>query len=455
MGRGAIEGRSPMGGMTAKLAIACAVLAGALASVTAQALTTSEPATAAGVCSPAIEQAIFNATGENTGQDDVGGAGLACNPGLYNQGSWSSQTELQGYVNEVMDRCGSGNRLLVLALLESTGIPPQAGVPGFDNVCHRPVYEQWVDDTDTSGASVSVNWSAYVGVAGANAYNVFTAVNGVMSTCSRREVSHAVVSVTDRYPRTLMDTRPTLLGSDATILNGQCNPTLYRNGSYTGYSDLKNRVIARATSTVDCANGQIDTAYRDLSGWEPLDFECDASRYGNGSWSGATDLRNKVYHSLRCSQPEYGQVYAYDLGRRVRGSGWAVGECNYRVYTDGVFTSYEDLRSKVLAANGNLTAAGLSFDLGGDVEVSGVEFDGNQVLIGSRSGASSASTSGGREFISTNGGTLRIAPAPGSNVISTGGGNVISTGGGNILSDNGASLIGQAGGNVISTGGGN
>jgi hypothetical protein len=438
----------------AKVSVAIAIVAGAGASMGAQALVGDEPAVAAGVCSPDIEQAIFNATGQNTGGNGNIGGGLACNPGLYNNGSWSSQGELQGYVNEVVGRCGPSDKLLVLAILESTGVPPQANVAGNDNVCHRPVYEAWVDHT--SGVSNTINWNAYSGSSGSStAYNIFGAVNGAMSECFQKQVSHAVISVTDHYPYTLMDSRPATLPSSSEGNNGQCNSRLYRSGAFTGYADLKQRVIDRAYAPA-CSNSQIDQAFDDISDWNPLPEECDASRYdyGNGTWTSQANLRSRAYHSLRCSQPEYGQVYAFDIGRTVRGAGWLVGECNYMVYTDGVFTSKADLRQKVAAANGVLVSQNVSFDNGGDVTVNGTEYDGNNVAIGSTTGAPSASTAGGRQFTVPSG-NIRLVPKPGGAVISTGGGNVISTGGGNLISDKGLGLIGQAGGNVISTGGGN
>ena len=85
--------------------------------------------------------------------------------------------------------------------------------------------------------------------------------------------------------------------------------------------------------------------------------------------------------------------------RTVRGSGWLVGECNYTVYTEGVFTSKADLRQKVTAANGVLVANGVSFDNGGDVTVNGAEYDGNSVVIGSTTGSLWYSGNGGDSFV--------------------------------------------------------
>src|SRR3990170_4715465 len=114
------------------LAISAAALLGSAAALAAPMVSEDGPSASAGgtgYCSDAgIEQAIFDVTGKHTGQAGTG-AGLACNPYLYNKGRWSSQAELQNYVAEVFNRCGANThgRYIVLGLLEATGIPPQAG----------------------------------------------------------------------------------------------------------------------------------------------------------------------------------------------------------------------------------------------------------------------------------------------------------------------------------------
>jgi hypothetical protein len=406
-----------------------------------------------------IEQAIYTATGEHTGQ--VSGAGLACNPYLYNKAKWSSSGELQGHVNEVLNRCGntSQGRLLVLALLETTGIPPKAGVAGFDNVCHQAVYNQWWADTATY-ASPGINWNAYSG--GAYPSNdVFGAVQGVMSVCNNSVVSHAVVSVIDRYPVT----NPTGADPDrfaiSTLgLRGQCDPGLYRNGVWTSYEDLKQRVVARATSAAACSNANITTAYQNLTGWKPLAEECETTRYGNGTWGSSQDLLNRVYHSLRCSEPWLGQFYAYDIAqpRRVRGRGYATGECNTLLYrkADQVFLSYQDFRGKVQTAVDGFVSQGVAIAADGDVTVGGTEYDGKGVLVGATgAGAPQAGTLGGQTYGVHGGGNVIVKPNPGSQIVSTYGGGVIATGGGNLISDNGLGVIATGGGNLIGQAGGN
>lgn len=450
------------------LAGSAAVLLGAIAALTAPSvLTTDSQAEAASTdwCSnTAIEQAIYGATGEHTGQ--VSGAGLACNPYLYNKGRWSTSSELQSHVNEVLNRCGNSvqGRLLVLALLEVTGIAPQAGVGGFDNVCHQSVYDRWWNDTRTY-SSPGVNWNEYVG----NAYpslDVYSAVDGVMSTCFSKTVSHAVVSVIDRYPVTNpAGLDPTLLVNSGLGARGQCDSALYRNGVWASYEDLKQRVIDRAyrfQSNAPCTDSNVQAAFEHVTGWWPLASECDTSRYGNGNYGDLQALVNRVYHSLRCSEPWLGQFLAFDLPpaqrHRARGRGWAVGECNtllYRKY-DRLFLGYADFRDRVVATHGVLAGEGVEIRSDGDVRKGGIEYDAHHVLVGSSQGAPEVGDLAGTVFRPDRGGSLLLLkPNQTSPVISTGGGNVISTGGGNIipsngagiLSDNGGGLIGQAGGN--------
>lgn len=406
--------------------------------------------------SAAIEQAIFNATGEHTGQ--MSSAGLACNPFLYNKGQWSNQAELEGYVNEVLGRCGANNKFLVLALLETTGQPPQAGVPGSDNVCDRSIYEQWWNDTSTM-ATRTVDWTKYNGGAYPS-LDVYGAVHGTMSVCHRSEISHAVVSVTDRYPVTDPDgTNPNLYFPNALGARGQCDPGLYRNGVWTSYGDLKQRVAARATSTVTCGDTAISTAYVQVTGWRPLLEECEITRYGNGSWATYQELVNRIYHSLRCSEPWLGQFYAFDIAqkRRVSGRGWSVGECSTLLYRPqgGIFLGYDDFRQKVQAATGQLAQQGVEIDSSGDLTIGGTEYDASQVLVGSTTGQQFAGTLGGQVYESSSGGLVQLLPKPGDGIISTGGGNVIAPGGGNVVAPGGGNIIATGGGNVVAAGGGN
>jgi hypothetical protein len=446
--------------------IAAASVAGVVAATAGGAASTAEPAAAAGVCPPPIESAIFAATGKNTGNNTS--AGLICNPMLYNQGRWNSQSELNGYVLDVMNRCGNttSGRYIVMAMLEVTGQPPQAGVAGYDNVCHQAVYQGWVNATSTG--STTIQWDKYDSGAGAD-YNVYNAVQGVMQTCNRNLLAHAVVSVTDRYPRTLTATKPTKFPYSEAGLNGQCNPSLYRNGSWSSYADLKQLVIDRAYSNVDCQTSsvndglsstptqlqQINQAYEDLSYWNPLDYECRVSRYNGGSWGSYEELKNRVYHGLFCNIEWLGQIYAYDLGgssRRINGSGSGTGECSVTAYfpDPGLITGgYNAVRNRVQEFNGVMVAQDIEIKRDGDVVDNGIEYDAQNVVVGSPTGAPQAANLAGNVYWSTNSPTKVIATG-GGNVISTGGGNVISTGGGNVISTGGGNLNSSAGGNLIS-----
>ncbi len=449
------------------LAVVTAVVLGAIAALAAPSVVATESsadaALATGCSSAAIEEAIYRTTGEHTGQ--VSGAGLACNPYLYNRGRWSTSNELQTHVDEVLNRCGASEqgRLLVLALLEVTGIPPQAGVQGLDNVCHQGVYDRWWDDTE-GYESPGIDWNNYYG----NAYpslDVYSAVDGVMSTCFSKAVSHAVVSVIDRYPVTNpAGLDPNVFVNSGLGARGQCDSALYRNGVWASYDDLKRRVIERAyrfQSNAPCSDGNVQAAFQQVTGWWPLASECDPSRYGNGDYGDSQTLVNRVYHSLRCSEPWLGQFIAFDLPpaerHRAQGRGWAVGECNtllYRKY-DQVFLGYEDFRDRVVATQGALAERGAVIRSDGDVRLDGTEYDADSVLVGSPQGAPSVADLAGTVYSSEQGGSLLLKPNQAFPVISTGGLNVISTGGGNIISNDGAGIISDNGGGLIGQAGGN
>jgi len=85
---------------------------------------------------------------------------------------------------------------------------------------------------------------------------------------------------------------------------------------------------------------------------------CNINRYRAASWSSQADLYALVQQSFRCNDPWIGEVYAEVMGISYRliggtdsvppGNG-ATGECNPSNYGGGSWSSFADLRVKVLA----------------------------------------------------------------------------------------------------------
>lgn len=76
----------------------------------------------------------------------------------------------------------------------------------------------------------------------------------------------------------------------------ECNISLYGNGSWSSYADLQHKI--RAAAAAGCRDPWVSSAIREVLGRHPVGFananECNISLYGNGSWSSYADLKNKV-----------------------------------------------------------------------------------------------------------------------------------------------------------------
>ncbi len=402
-----------------------------------------------------VTQAVFEVTGAVP-------LGKVCNTGLYNGGQWSSFNELKGHVTAIMDRCASapggaagGNRYLVQAIIEITGVPPSDSDPGAAwGACDRQVYEDFVDDT--FGTSYSINWNQYKGST-TTVESVFDAVNLTFSTCDRKWISQAVIEFESAYPDTRYDHRPA--GSfSGNGLNGQCNPWLYDNGAIWSYSRLKENVELR-TNAGPCSTlgnpgaTQINNAYLAMTGWYPTAFDCGDFQYGAGSWADETELRQRIYHSWFCEHFNIGQIFWFSLGRRVDGRQFS-GECNPLLYEDGTgipgatpTARYVELENRLGVTTTSLANAGIDIDDDGDAEVNGTFVPSDEIAMGNN-GTGNFRLGDGNQLPQG----LEIPPSQGTQIA---GGNVIASDGASLIGQAGTNLIGQAGTNVIASGGGN
>jgi hypothetical protein len=430
--------------------VALAGLAALAGSLAAERLVGAEASHEDPCANADLTQAVFNVTG-------VVPIGKVCNTGLFNEGEWSSLAELEGHVTTIMDRCASfpgggagGNRYLVQAIIEITGVPPS------DGACDRQVYEDFVDDT--FGTSHAINWNQYKGST-TTVESVFDAVDLTFSTCDRKWISQAVIEVEGAYPDTRYDQRPA--GSfSGNGLNGQCNPWLYDNGAIWRFDRLKENVQARANAGACSTIGnpqatQISNAYLAITGWYPSPplGECNPSLYGAGSWADDTELRTRIYHSWFCRHGNIGQIFWFSKGRRVEGRQFS-GECNPLLYEDGTgvpgatpAARYQELETRLGVTTTSLATADIVLDGDGDALVNGTFVPSDEIVIGNN-GTGDFRFGDGNQLPSG----LSIPPAQATQIAA---GNFVATNGGTLIGQAGTNLIGQAGTNVIASGGGN
>lgn len=463
---------SRFGKKVAPLLCAVALAGGALAWI-------GSPAAEAGREDPChdpwISEAVMSATG-NPAVDHV------CNPVLYGGGHWNTKGELQGYVDSVMDSCGATatNRNLTQAVIEVTGVVPRGAV------CAKGIYEASYDERCSSGCG-GIDWTTYKGDVGWEEVPVWETVVLTLQTCSNSVLTQGLVERTGQLPDRRMGFYP-YWHSGGSQAAGQCSGTLYNHYGWYSYANLVDLIDARIAAPT-CSDAQIQNAFADLTGWNPLPSECDGRRYVAQQWADGTALRKAVVGSLRCQDPWIGGIYELDFGRSAHGRNLS-GECNPILYGNGNWTGaslqdqYQNLEDLMDATQTSLGAVNWAFVGGsGDMTVEKpasagggtVRVDGGDIrfahLAGGQISTSSGSViaSGGGNVIAPGGGNV-IAPglgeiavqggaaviaSGGGNVIAAGGGNVIAAGGGNLISDKGLGVIASGGGNVIAAGGGN
>jgi hypothetical protein len=424
-----------------------------------------------------ISQAVQNATG-NTAVDHV------CNPALYNNGQWSSQSELQGYVNGVMQSCGSDqtHKNLTQAVIEVTGIPPTG------TVCDTSIYQTVYNRSCQSGCG-GIDWSHYKNGSGFEQTPAYMAVYQGLQTCADPVLTQGLIQTLHHLPDNDRNGDYFSFWHSEEQTRKQCNGTLYGHYGWYSYSDLLSLINQRVnaptcTSAKTSQGNYIDTAFVGLTGWHPLNSECNALHYRAGFFDGAVDpdtLQHLVVGSLRCQDPWIGEVYELDYGRIAHGRD-GMGECNPILYGNGHWDGgtgiqqFQRLESLVQQTQSNLSSVNWSFPgTNGDLRAKlpagqggqTVTFDGGEVRFANlqdgiiRTASGNVIAAGGGNVIAAGGGNViapnagQILQQSGSNIISTGGGSVIAAGGGNLISDKGLGLTAGGGGNVIAAGGGN
>ena len=106
-----------------------------------------------------------------------------------------------------------------------------------------------------------------------------------------------------------------------------------------------------------CRDPWINNAYRDTGLGQPSGNdnrgECNVKLYGNGSWSSYDDLKDKVraYRSKtwsngQCRDSFIAQAYAQAVGRAPNGKAES-GECDMYLYGNGQWSGLDDLKTKV------------------------------------------------------------------------------------------------------------
>lgn len=403
----------------------------------------------------------------------------ACNPSIYDIRSGDSYSTKKSKIQTVLNTCGNTvpYRNLTLALLEISGEKPLGAngevAESGKGACNTALYQEYTNKVMQSGLG-QIDWNNYHTDRNGSMH-VYSAVSMTLNSCGVH-IAQAVMEKTNVLPKTASD----LSGpsSGATGRGGQCTYTLYNHGEIYDITEIRRQVDARVKSTLQCSDPWITQAYRELTGWNPVQLrerdqngnfnpngtivedQCAVGRYGGGSWSSYSDLKDRVYHSWRCRDPWIGQVYAKDYSTRkvgdyVRGIALGYGkkgECNPSQYGNGSWSSYNDLRTKMGVTVTNVQNSGWHWTPDGAMKkpTTGGFVPSTSVLVKSSNnvianGAGNVIANGAGNVIATGAANLigdhgsgMIAPGNGSAIIANGAGNVIANGGGNIIASGAA-----------------
>jgi hypothetical protein len=157
--------------------------------------------------------------------------------------------------------------------------------------------------------------------------------------------------------------------------------------------------------------------------------ECDYHRYGGGNWNSYTDLVSKVQAAGVCTDPWISRAYR-DLGRTPAGWGGA-NECNIRLYGNGSWGSYDQLKGYV---QGYIGALG------------GIRFT---TVI--RPGLDPATDNNALAVVAAQGGTAllkaQVIDGSGTPLIGQDSASIVASGGGNLVASGGGNLVASGGGN--------
>lgn len=171
-----------------------------------------------------------------------------------------------------------------------------------------------------------------------------------------------------------------------------------------------------------CRDTWINNAYRDNGLGQPSGNdnrgECNVKLYGNGSWSSYDDLKGKVrayrntsYPSGQCRDSYITQAYTQAQGRAPNGKAES-GECDMYLYGNGQWSGLEDLKTKVRQY---------------------------QASIGGAPAAPSLRLDSSGNVVNSAGATIALSAAI-AGLITNDGGTLVGQDGGTLVSDNGLGL---------------
>jgi hypothetical protein len=184
----------------------------------------------------------------------------------------------------------------------------------------------------------------YLAVA-AFAFAVSTIAHAQAGPCSRPEINAAYMTALHRAPH----------GAGT---SGECNPTAYGGGSWSGQADLVKRVADGSYCSNQLWIGQI---YSNVVGRHPNSAECDPAKYG--SFSSYMDLTAKIQNYQRVAQQlatlQPHQLLVLSNGDAVDKSGAIVAKAGtYLVASGGGNLVASGGGNLVASGGGNLVAAG-------------------------------------------------------------------------------------------------
>jgi hypothetical protein len=120
-------------------------------------------------------------------------------------------------------------------------------------------------------------------------------------------------------------------------------------------------VLSAPAAHAQCRDAWVTQAVKEVMDRAPQGSadlgECNFRNYGGGSWSSYPDLKQKVINVFNgtCRDAWVTQAVSEVRARRPQGYG-DTGECNYRNYGGGTWSSYPDLKQKVQASFGVASA---------------------------------------------------------------------------------------------------
>lgn len=193
-----------------------------------------------------------------------------------------------------------------------------------------------------------------------------------------------------------------------------------------------------------CRDPWINNAYRDLGLGVPNGQdnrgECNVKLYGNGSWSGYEDLKGKVrtYKSLfyaggSCRDSLIGKAYGDLYGRLPNGQAES-GECDMYNYGNGQWSGLDDLKRKVQqyqASRGGAPAA--------TPAAAGLRLDRSGNVLNA-AGSVVAFSSQVMGLVGPDGAS--VVANDGAGIIAAGAGNLVAAGGGNLAPVYGLQSVG-------------